>query len=249
MEKISFEQLFYENNDRLVNKWTCYFNVYDRYFEKYRGKELVILEIGVSQGGSLSMWKKYFGEGAKIYGIDINPKCKELEEEGITIFIGSQEDRNFLKTVKTQIPKIDILLDDGGHTMKQQIVTFEEMFSHVKGDGVYICEDCHTSYWPVYGGGYLRRGTFIEYSKKLIDKLNAWHYNKMNVDDFTRTVKSISFYDSMVVFEKCTMEEPKSISTGNDSFEVSQNAVTIGDKISFTIEKILAFLRISSYKR
>lgn len=41
------------------------------------------------------MWKDYFGSKAIIYGVDINPSCKELEEENISIFIGSQSDRNF----------------------------------------------------------------------------------------------------------------------------------------------------------
>ena len=133
------EQYFHKNDDRLIDKWSHYFDVYDQYFSKYRYKEIVILEIGVFQGGSLQMWKNYLGPKAKIYGIDINPNCKELEEENIKIFIGSQSDPDFLKKVKEQIPPIDILIDDGGHTMKQQIVSFEELFGHVKETGIYLC--------------------------------------------------------------------------------------------------------------
>ena len=48
------------------------------------------------------MWKKYFGNSLHLYGIDINPKCKELESENIKIFIGEQEDRDFWKKIKTQ---------------------------------------------------------------------------------------------------------------------------------------------------
>lgn len=65
------------------------------------------------------MWKSYFGDKAKIFGIDIDPRCKKLEEENIKIFIGSQSDRKFLRELKELIPKIDILIDDGGHSMKQ----------------------------------------------------------------------------------------------------------------------------------
>ena len=133
------------------------------------------MKSGYQQGGSLQMWKDYFGKDAKIYGIDINPQCKELEEPNIKILIGSQSDRNFLKEVRRQIPPIDILIDDGGHTMVQQIVSFEELFDYVKEDGVYLCEDLHTSYWIEYSGGHKRRGTFIEYSKNFIDYLNAYH--------------------------------------------------------------------------
>lgn len=243
----SLESIFLENNDRLIHKWSDYFFVYERYFNKYRNKPVTILEIGVFHGGSLQMWKKYFGKDVTIYGIDINPECKSLEEENIHIFIGSQSDKNFLEEVKRQIPKVDILLDDGGHTMKQQKVTFEELFDHVKEDGVYICEDCHTSYWPFYGGGYLRKGTFIEYSKKLIDKLTAWHFYQLPVDNFTRSVLSISYYDSMVVIEKKKMEEPKDMITGQPSFEMSPHQkFSLRFKIKLLIEKTLAKMKISS---
>lgn len=239
MTSLSLEEIFYKNTDRLVNKWSNYFSVYDRYFSKYRNKPVTILEIGVFQGGSLQMWKKYFGENVKVYGIDIDPRCKTLEEENIKIFIGSQSDRAFLRDVKAKIPKVDILLDDGGHTMKQQIVTFEELFDHIKSDGVYMCEDCHTSYLKSYGGGYLRKGTFIEYTKKMIDKLTAWHYRK-DVDDFTRSVKSISYYDSIVVIEKSIMEAPQNIKVGEKTFE--DNSFADGKSSTFK-DKLFRFMQ------
>lgn len=221
-DKNSLENYFYNNEKRLIIKWKHYFPIYERYFAKYKNKPVTILEIGVFQGGSLQMWKNYFGKNAKIYGVDIDARCKSLEEENIKIFIGSQSDKNFLRQLKKEIPKVDIILDDGGHTMKQQKITFDELIDHVKDDGIYMCEDCHTSYWPPYGGGYRRRGTFIEYTKKLIDYLNAWHIkntNKIKVNDFTKTVNSIHFYDSIVVFEKTPRIKPQQIQTGTRSFE------------------------------
>jgi hypothetical protein len=138
---------FDNNKDRLIHKWEHYFEIYDRHFSAYRNKEIVVLEIGVFEGGSLQMWKNYFGPKAKIYGIDIDPKCKEYEEENIEIFIGSQSDKEFLSDIKSKIPKIDILLDDGGHTMHQIKTSFLELFDHVKEDGIYAIEDLHTCYW------------------------------------------------------------------------------------------------------
>lgn len=201
------EKYFRENPGRLIHKYMHYFDIYDTYFSKYRDREIVLLEIGVSHGGSLQMWKHYFGDKVKIYGLDINPECKKFEEPGIKIFIGSQSDRKFLRDMLSQIPPIDILIDDGGHGMRQQIITFEETFSQVKKDGVYICEDLHTSYWLKYGGGHKRKGTFIEYSKKFIDKLNA-HYSEqgsLKVSSFTDAVRGIHFYNSVMVIEKGEM--------------------------------------------
>jgi 23S rRNA U2552 (ribose-2'-O)-methylase RlmE/FtsJ len=215
------EKYFRLNDKRIIHKWNHYFDVYDRYFRKYRNKDIVILEIGVSQGGSLQMWKDYFGDKAKIFGIDINPCCKELEEENIKIFIGSQSDRFFLRDLLTKIPPIDILIDDGGHTMVQQITSYEELFNHIKDDGVYLCEDLHTSYWFKYGGGYKRKGTFIEYSKNFIDSINAHHSHqkKLKVDAFTQSVYSIHYYDSIIVIEKRPKVKSYHEKSGKITFE------------------------------
>ncbi len=214
------EKYFRLNNQKLIHKWPHYFEIYDRHFREFRNKEIIILEIGIYQGGSLQMWKNYFGEKATIYGLDINPRCKELEEENIKIFIGSQSDRKFLREIKESIPRIDILIDDGGHTMVQQIVTFEELFDHIEENGVYLCEDLHTSYWLKFGGGYKRRGTFIEYSKNFIDYLNAYHSQQrsLRVNQFTQSVNSIHYYDSVIVIEKRGKKRPHDESTGKISF-------------------------------
>lgn len=213
----SLREIFDKLNGNLIQKWDHYIEVYDLYFSKYRGKEVNILEIGVSQGGSIQLWKKYFGDKMHLYGVDINPRCKELEEDNVTIFIGEQEDRNFLNDLKSKIPKLDILIDDGGHTMIQQIVTFEEMFNHIKEDGIYLCEDIHTSYIDAFHGGYKKKSTFVEYSKNFIDYINAWHSESkstFSVTDFTRSVYGLHFYTGMVLIEKRKMKEPVDIRKG-----------------------------------
>jgi hypothetical protein len=217
------ESYFRQNDKRLIHKWIHYFEIYDRHFSRFRNKEVVILEIGVLHGGSLQMWKNYFGDKVKIFGIDIEPRCKELEEENINILIGSQSDRNFLREVKRQIPPIDILIDDGGHKMLQQIATYEELFDAVKDDGVYLCEDVHTSYGIKYGGGHKRRGSFIEYSKNFIDSLNAFHSQQksLQVTGFTKSVDSVHYYDSIIVIEKRRREKPTHEMKGNFSFQDS----------------------------
>ena len=220
-EKISkIENYFYKNKKNLIHKWDHYFEIYDRHFKKYKDKDVVLLEVGVSRGGSLQMWSDYFGEGSKFYGIDIDPRCKEFENENTKIFIGSQADRKFLNYVKDNIPPIDILIDDGGHYMNQQIILFEQLFGYIKRNGVYLCEDTHSSYWLVFGGGYKRRGTFIEYSKNFIDMLNAFHseQSKYKINNFTKSVNSIHYYDSVLVIEKRKREKPKDVVSGIISF-------------------------------
>jgi len=247
------ENYFKQNDKRLINKWLHYFDVYDRHFSKYRNKEIVIVEVGVSQGGSLQMWKSYFGDKARIYGVDIDERCKDFEEENVKIFIGSQSDRAFLQKIKGEIPPIDILIDDGGHTMVQQIVTFQELFDKIKEGGVYLAEDLHTSYWLNYGGGYKRRGTFIEYTKGLIDSLNAFHstQNSLKVSEFTKTAQSIHYYDSMIVIEKARRSAPTSEMTGVRIFEHEprkEDALSLTKEFcSKVINKILQILRLKGF--
>jgi len=211
------ESYFRANTGRLIHKWEHYFEIYDRHFARFRGREVNVLEIGVYQGGSLQMWKHYFGPKARIFGMDINPACSTLAEERIKIYIGDQSDRSFLRTTAQDIGRIDVLIDDGGHEMNQLTTTFEELFPRVDANGVYLAEDLHTCYWPAYGGGFLKPASFIEYSKRLIDQLNAWHAQKksaLHVDDFTRSAHSMHYYDSILAIEKRPISEPSHSQTG-----------------------------------
>jgi len=205
------EKFFKEKGNRNSHKWYHYLEIYDRHFSRFRNKEINILEFGVFDGGSLQMWKKYFGSKVNVYGVDINERCKEFEEDNVKIFIGDQEDKDFLLKLTQEIPIVDILIDDGGHTMKQQINTFEVMFNHVKNGGVYLCEDLHTSYWGRFGGGYNKPTTFIEYSKKFIDDLHRWHSKSIRLNRSKKSIYSVIYYDSVIVIEKRRNRKPRSI--------------------------------------
>lgn len=215
------ERHFRRNDKRLINKWMHYFDAYHRHFAAYRRRPITVLEFGVNQGGSLQMWRSYFGRRAQIVGVDIDPRCAALTGPNIEIHIGDQGDRAFLRSLAEKVGPIDIVVDDGGHEMHQQIATFEELWPAVRDGGVFLTEDTHTSYWERYGGGYQREGTFMEYVKDKIDQLNAWHSKEegFEVDDYTRTIRSMHFYDSIVVFEKGTVVKPHHEKTGQQQFE------------------------------
>jgi len=207
------ERFFHQNRGRPLLKWKHYFEVYDRHLAKFRGRPLTLVEIGVFKGGSLHMWRSYFGAQATIWGIDISPQAREMRAEGFDIMVGDQADPAFLDRVARELPRPDILIDDGGHRMDQQIATFDALFPWVADDGVYICEDMHTSYWADFGGGHLAPGSFVEHSKKWVDSLNAWHSREpsLAVDAFTRSAWSMHYYDSMLVVEKRRMQRPQSL--------------------------------------
>ena len=194
---------FLENSSKRLHKWIHYFDIYERHFSRFRGMSPVLLEIGVFGGGSLQMWREYFGEGAQIIGLDIDPECKKHQGDSIDIFIGSQDDPKVIQSILKKYPRIDIVLDDGSHMNHHMIRSFELLYEQVHPRGVYMVEDTHTCYWDEYGGGLRRPDSFIEYAKARIDDINAVHSrDTLPVSTFTRSTDCIAIYDSVVVFEK-----------------------------------------------
>jgi hypothetical protein len=180
-------------------KWRHYFEIYHRHLAKFIGQDVGIVEVGVYSGGSLEMWKKYFGPRCRIYGVDIREECKSYEDEVVKISVGDQADRNFWRRFKAEVPALDIVIDDGGHRAQQQIVTLEELLAHLRPGGIYICED-------VYGVF----NSFHDYVSGLTHHLNAWQmqpgvswpHEGIRPNPFQRAVHSMHVYPFMVVIEK-----------------------------------------------
>lgn len=123
-----------------------YLDVYEKYFQPLQKEPISILEIGVKDGASLRTWKDYFKKG-RVYGLDIDPDCKHLEEERIRIEIGSQDDKVFLGKVFEDDPEFDIIIDDGSHVNSFTLASFDYLFyNRLKRGGIYIIEDLRCSY-------------------------------------------------------------------------------------------------------
>jgi len=126
-----------------------FIDVYEPYFNDMVDSKN-ILEIGIYYGGSLKYLSDKFKNG-KIYGIDIEDKTK-YEEDRVKTYIVNQEDRDSLnRFLKENDVEFDIIIDDGGHTMKQQQISFGILFRHLKKGGIYILEDLHTSRLENFG--------------------------------------------------------------------------------------------------
>ena len=208
---MTIKELFHKHEGFRIHKWDHYLDIYDMYFSKYVDKPINFLEIGIAHGGSMEVWKQYFHKNSNFYGIDIIPECKQFEREDVKIFIGSQGSDSFLSSIKEKLPDLDILLDDGGHFVKDQIITFRQLWPKLKEGGLYVCEDLHTSYWYSFGGGFKRKNSFIEFAKILVDDIHAWHSKqprKLRVTDLTKEIKAIHFYNSIVIIEKGKVLKP-----------------------------------------
>ncbi len=228
--RTELEQLVATYRGPVMNKWKHYFEIYDRHFGRFRGRAVTVLEIGVSGGGSLEVWRRYFGPKARIVGLDINPACKRFETAGVRVFIGSQGDAAFLENMVGEIGPIDILIDDGSHQFDHQLVTFRTLFRHIREDGLYACEDLCTSYWPEeYGGGVGKPGTYVEFLKRLIDELNAWYWREgveNEPDAFASSVHGMHFYPALLVIEKRAMQKPLITPVGRTRMERTAQAVS-----------------------
>ena len=108
---------FLTNRQRVIHKWKHYFPAYERHLGKFVNTDVILIEIGCGQGGSLQMWKRFFGPHARIIEMDINPACQAFEEDQIEIRIGDQSDPVFLNTIVQECGLPDAVLDDGSHMM------------------------------------------------------------------------------------------------------------------------------------
>ena len=205
---------FLNNGHKRLHKWMHYFDAYEHHFERFRGKRPTVLEIGVFGGGSLAMWKDYFGDGATILGLDIDAKCKAHEAEGIKVYIGSQDDPQIIQTIIDENSQIDIVIDDGSHRMDHVLASFNLLYERISPKGIYFVEDTHTCYWPEYQGGLGDPKSFMEFTKTKLDEINAVHTRgAVETTTFTRSTRSITIYDSICVFEKAPQGKRQSIMT------------------------------------
>jgi hypothetical protein len=136
---IPYEQMVRSHGGRQVDKWAHYGPLYDRHLAPLWTRVKRVLEIGVDHGGSLQLLARLF-PAAKIVGLDINPACKEYEENRISVTIGDQCDINLLES----LGEFDVVIDDGSHDLQHQSTSFRTLWPKTKM--VYLIEDCHSGY-------------------------------------------------------------------------------------------------------
>lgn len=207
----SLRDAFDAHEGRLVAKIDHFFDVYEPYFSRFRDTPVKILEIGIDRGGSLELWRQYFGASASIHGIDVSADAIACAPEDAIAHLGSQADIEFLSSITTQHGPFDLIIDDASHVPAHQIASFEALYPTMSGDGIYVCEDIFTSYWREYGGKLHSPDTMIEYVKRLVDDLHGFWAGDDGVEpsDFTCTTKAIHIHSGTVVFERGVSEEPE----------------------------------------
>jgi hypothetical protein len=198
-----------------------YTRVYAKYFDAIRNDNIRFLEIGISRGASVKLWESYF-VNAELHFIDINPNQIEYHSPAVQYHFADQANIKAMQQIANNIGgQFDIVIDDGGHIMNQQINSFKALFPYMKSQGLYIIEDLHTSYWKEYGGhGRICEpkpgpGTCVSFLQGLVDDLNytagvttCADFNKIpdklrhTLNEYQKGIDSIHFYQSLCIIIK-----------------------------------------------
>jgi SAM-dependent methyltransferase len=182
-------QLWKQHRPR-AHKWTHYFDTYQAIFGPHRHKSLRVLEIGIYQGASLRLWKRYFDNPETvIVGIDIDPTCAQFDSprEHVHVRLGDQADAVFLATVTREFGPFDLIIDDGSHHSSHLIQSFNHLFATaLKDDGIYLAEDLHANYWTPWRDTQL---SFLDLCKELMELMHA-HYTQATLDEWSTESES-----------------------------------------------------------
>lgn len=158
-----------------TDKGAVYTQTYHRWLSHAREQRMRFLEIGLYNGGSMRMWRDYL-PNTVLHGIDVDPRTLAYQEEvpNSQVRLVDQGDPDALAAFVAELGgNYDFILDDGGHTMVQQLVSFEVLWPTVMPGGLYVIEDLGTSYFTEYGGGDLwAEHTAIHFAKGLVDDVH-----------------------------------------------------------------------------
>ena len=189
------EGLFKKNNyatDKL--RAHSYIPLYERLFQKRRHRIFNLLEIGIGSGGSLQLWNDYF-ENANIYGIDLNYRCDYLDRYPRIHQI--KEDAYTTRCVQnnfvSQGIEFEIVIDDGPHNKKSQMIAMKMYFELLTKDGIIVIEDVQD---------YLEPGVWI---KDVIGSLPEQYRQFARIMDFRYLNKSPD--DLLIVLDKSDVHD------------------------------------------
>ncbi len=191
-----------------------YTPVYEYYFEPFRNKEIVFLELGIGnieslnrEGESLKGWCEYFYNGS-CYAIDNNEKNVGRTPRS---FLCDQTDKEGLEKLVEGFGRPDILIDDCSHHREPTIKSFEILFPLLKSGGLYCIEDVVApAYWSGWGGQEsIYNSEFMKYFFWLVHQVNLKKKhnfpnppNILEVEDWIKQIDSIHFHHSQIIIKK-----------------------------------------------
>lgn len=160
-----------------------YLETYEELFNKKRLTSRAILEIGIANGGSIKLWNDYF-VNAIIYGLDIMDMRDSLKDiinhySRIKLKINVDAYNMDLDEFKQ---KFDIIIEDGDHSLPNQVKFINKYLPLLDDNGIMIIEDIQ----DINDINILTKNTPDEY-KKYIEVYDL-RKNKNRYDDIVFTI-------------------------------------------------------------
>jgi hypothetical protein len=144
--------------EHVTKKPPHYFDVYESFFERLRDEPVDILELGISSGASLLVWREYFRHG-RIVGLDIRPNptvLRTVADDALVCVQGDQSEPKALRECRShsRSGKFDIIIDDASHVGALSKASFDFLFADALADGgLYFIEDYGTGYMSGFHDG------------------------------------------------------------------------------------------------
>ena len=160
----------------------------------------------------MSLWWRYFGSEAVIFGVDTDPNCAAMTGLDGQVRIGSQDDRKFLGDVVGEMGGVDTVLDDGSHVSKNIRASPNVLFPLLKDGGIYAIDDLHPTCWSTHEGGYQKPDSFIGDIRQMYDGLHHWYHTEgQEIEAASGSLAALHLYKSGAVLEKRRGPPPRHV--------------------------------------
>lgn len=121
---------------------------YDEEFSNKKESPIKLLEVGIRQGYSHFLWKKFF-TNSEIWGVDNGESGFEfmelLNKNGIKWMIEDGYSKDFLNEFDNNY--FDYIIDDASHTIESQLLGIKLFLPKLKSGGKLIIEDIQGSFF------------------------------------------------------------------------------------------------------
>ena len=119
-----------------------YADLYELLFRNWRNNSVSILEIGVLDGGSIRMWRRYF-PNSKVTAIDVLDNVK-FDDPNIEFIHGDAYSEEVIYKLYASGKTFDVMLDDGDHRVETQTIFLQRYSPMLNPQGILIIEDVIT---------------------------------------------------------------------------------------------------------
>lgn len=159
-----------------------------------------LLEIGVMDGASMKMWRKYYPK-AEIVGIDIFDKEHLYNAEwGVPKTVKLLQVNGTVEQPVRELGNFDIILDDGSHFTHDQQRSFELLYyKQLNKGGIYIIEDLWTSYIDFYQNSATNTLDYLKQLEKKGMKMTYFRHKHTGIQSVFPDHKGLAKLGSITV--------------------------------------------------